>query len=304
MQELIRLQLNAAMDSCLQALEAVKAGARCHLECLLEELRPWGSVEEDLEQATVAMLGRKVGPADNRGHLAASLVAKAPREPETLSSKPASGAGKQQQPGGMLYTAGQIPVRTPTAGKQLPEFPQLTKPSSSDDPCWGEVQVQEESEGGHQVQSTLRVPLQVTVPLQELLFALCQQVNRLFGHCMPKGIQSEVGQLLTSCLEPAYIRSCQAIVTQQLPPALCQTWALQLLMDLHVLNLLFQGGMLSTARATVEAQVDPFDLDVLMPHLGRQASLAAQQTSHPFMRCTLPRQAKATATYSCQRSIH
>ncbi|KAH7957800.1 hypothetical protein HPB52_022682 [Rhipicephalus sanguineus] len=36
---------------------------------------------------------KKVGPADNRGHLAAGLVAKAPRKPETLSSKPASGAG-------------------------------------------------------------------------------------------------------------------------------------------------------------------------------------------------------------------
>ncbi|KAL3176617.1 hypothetical protein MRX96_010230 [Rhipicephalus microplus] len=115
--------------------------------------------------------------------------------------------------------------------------------------CWGEVQVQEESEGGQQVQSTLRVPLQVTVPLQELLFALCQQVNRLFGHCMPKGIQSEVGP------------------------------AADVLSGASLHTLVPGGGTLSTARAALEAQVDPFDLDVLMPHLGHQASLAAQQTS-------------------------
>ncbi|XP_037511875.1 conserved oligomeric Golgi complex subunit 1 isoform X1 [Rhipicephalus sanguineus] len=345
--ELIRLQLNAAMDSCLQALEAVKAGARgsvleqpcedftwrtvsqehlnthpsfqevlvlqtrgltpqvqalckslCqHLECLLEELRPWGSVEEDLEQATVAMLGRWHSFVDSEmahssdadwlallGQVCQGLAELCPELHLCFPAKRGAQDPWQREQVSLRTLRDSaykscftlvVQQQAASLGEQLNTLDHFLSAML----CWGEVQVQEESEGGHQVQSTLRVPLQVTVPLQELLFALCQQVNRLFGHCMPKGIQSEVGQLLTSCLEPAYIRSCQAIVTQQLPPALCQTWALQLLMDLHVLNLLFQGGMLSTARATVEAQVDPFDLDVLMPHLGRQASLAAQQTS-------------------------
>ncbi|KAL1475386.1 hypothetical protein MTO96_019827 [Rhipicephalus appendiculatus] len=325
--ELISLQLNAAMDSCLQALEAVKAGARgsvleqpcedftwktvsqehlnthrsfqevlvlqtrgltpqvqalckclCqHLERLLEELRPWGSVEEDLEQATVAMLGRwhsfvasEMAHSSDADWLALlGTGAQNPWQKEQLSLRALRDSAYKS-----CFTL-VVQQQAASLSEQLNTLDHFLSAML----CWGEVQVQEESEGGHQVQSTLRVPLQVTVPLQELLFALCQHVNRLFGHCMPKGIQSEVGQLLTSCLEPAYIRSCQALVTQQLPPALCQTWALQLLMDLHVLNLLFQGGTLSTARAAVEAQVDPFDLDVLMPHLGHQASLAAQQTS-------------------------
>uniref|UniRef100_A0A131Z5T9 Conserved oligomeric Golgi complex subunit 1 n=1 Tax=Rhipicephalus appendiculatus TaxID=34631 RepID=A0A131Z5T9_RHIAP len=345
--ELISLQLNAAMDSCLQALEAVKAGARgsvleqpcedftwktvsqehlnthrsfqevlvlqtrgltpqvqalckclCqHLERLLEELRPWGSVEEDLEQATVAMLGRwhsfvasemaHSSDADWLALLGQVCQGLAELCPELRLCFPAKkGAQNPWQKEQLSLRALRdsaykscftlvVQQQAASLSEQLNTLDHFLSAML----CWGEVQVQEESEGGHQVQSTLRVPLQVTVPLQELLFALCQHVNRLFGHCMPKGIQSEVGQLLTSCLEPAYIRSCQALVTQQLPPALCQTWALQLLMDLHVLNLLFQGGTLSTARAAVEAQVDPFDLDVLMPHLGHQASLAAQQTS-------------------------
>nr|XP_037290429.1 conserved oligomeric Golgi complex subunit 1-like isoform X1 [Rhipicephalus microplus] len=345
--ELISLQLNAAMDSCLQALEAVKTGARgsvleqpcedftwrtlsqdhlnahrssqevlvlqtqgltpqvqalckslCQrLERLLEELRPWGSMEEDLQQATVAMLGRwhsfvnsEMAHSTDTDWLALlGQVCQGLAElcPELRLCFPAKKGA--QDP----WQKEQLSLRTLRDSAYKSCFTLVVQQQAAslseqlntlDDfmsamLCWGEVQVQEESEGGQQVQSTLRVPLQVTVPLQELLFALCQQVNRLFGHCMPKGIQSEVGQLLMSSLEPAYIRSCQALVTQQLPPALCQTWALQLLMDLHVLNLLFQGGTLSTARAAVEAQVDPFDLDVLMPHLGQQASLAAQQTS-------------------------
>ncbi|KAH8040265.1 hypothetical protein HPB51_009813 [Rhipicephalus microplus] len=227
------------------------------LERLLEELRPWGSMEEDLQQATVAMLGRW------HSFVNSEMAHSTDTDWLALLGQVCQGLAEL----------------CPELRLCFPAKKAMSCVISTALQCWGEVQVQEESEGGQQVQSTLRVPLQVTVPLQELLFALCQQVNRLFGHCMPKGIQSEVGQLLMSSLEPAYIRSCQALVTQQLPPALCQTWALQLLMDLHVLNLLFQGGTLSTARAAVEAQVDPFDLDVLMPHLGQQASLAAQQTS-------------------------
>ncbi|XP_075535733.1 conserved oligomeric Golgi complex subunit 1 isoform X2 [Dermacentor variabilis] len=345
--ELISLHLNAAMDSCLQALSALKAGARgsvleqpcedftwkavsqellntqrssqevlalqtrgltpqvqalcksfCqHLECLLEELRPWGSMEKDLEQATAAMLSRwhafvdlEMAHSSDADWLA--LLGQVCQGFAELcselhlcfpSNKGAQDPWQKQQVSlralrDSAYRscfALVVQQQATSLGEQLETLDHFLSAML----CWGEVEVQEESEGGHQVQSTLRVPLQVTVPLQELLFALCLRVNRLFGHCMPKGIQPEVGQLLVSHLEPAYLHSCQALVTQQLPPALCQTWALQLLMDLQVLNLLFQGDVLSNARAAVEAQVDPFDLDVLLPHLARQANLAAQQTS-------------------------
>lgn len=345
--ELISLQLNAALDSCLQALNAVKAGARgsvleqpceyftwktvsqellntqrssqevlvlqtrgltpqvqalckslCqHLERLLEELRPWGSMEEDLEQATAAMLSRWHAFVDSEmahssdadwlallGQVCQGFAELCPELHLCFpSNKGAQDPWQKQQVSlralrDSAYKscfALVVQQQAASLGEQLDTLDNFLSAML----CWGEVEVQEESEGGHKVQSTLRVPLQVTVPLQELLFGLCQQVNRLFGHCMPKGIQSEVGQLLVSHLEPAYFRSCQALVTQQLPPALCQTWALQLLMDLQVLKLLFQGDVLSNARAAVEAQVDPFDLDVLLPHLARHANLAAQQTS-------------------------
>lgn len=345
--ELISLQLNAAMDSCLQALKAVELGARgsaleqpcedftwrtasqellnthrssqevlvlqtqgltpqvqvlckslCqHLERLLEELRPWGSMEEDLEQATTAMLDRwhsfvdsEIAHSSNAdwlallGQVCQGFAELCPQLRLCFPAKKGVQDSWQKEQVSLRALRNSaykscftlvVQQQTACLGEQLNTLDHFLCAML----CWGEVEVQEESEGGIQVQSTLRVPLQVTVPLQELLFALCQQVNRLFGHCMPKGVQSEAGQLLLSHLEPAYLQSCKALVTQQLPPALCQTWALQLLMDLHVLSLLFQGDVLTSARAAVEAQVDPFDLDVLLPHLGRQASLAAQQTS-------------------------
>lgn len=267
------------------------------LEGLLEELQPWGSVEEHLEEATTAMLGRwhvfvkaqVDNPTDAHwlalvGQVCQGFAELCPELRQCYPPKKGSQDPWQKQQASLralrdsAYKASFAAVvqqEAASLGDQLNTLDHFLAAML----CWGEVEVQEESEGGHQVQSTLRLPLQVTVPLQELLFTLCQQVNRLFGHCMPKGIQSEASQLLVAGLEPAYLRSCEALASQQLPPALCQTWALQLLMDLLVLNLLFQADALSRARAAVEAHVDPFDLDVLMPHLDRQASLAAQQTS-------------------------
>lgn len=267
------------------------------LESLLEELQPWGSVEEHLEEATTSMLGRwhtfvkaQVDSPTNAdwlalvGQVCQGFAELCPELRQCYPSKKGTQDPWQKQQASLralrdsAYKASFATVvqqEAASLGDQLNTLDHFLAAML----CWGEVEVQEESEGGHQVQSTLRLPLQVTVPLQELLFTLCQRVNRLFGHCMPRGIQSEASQLLVAGLEPAYLRSCEALASQQLPPALCQTWALQLLMDLLVLNLLFQADALSRARAAVEAHVDPFDLDVLLPHLDRQASLAAQQSS-------------------------
>ncbi|KAH7965285.1 hypothetical protein HPB49_005910 [Dermacentor silvarum] len=56
-------------------------------------------------------------------------------------------------------------------------------------------------------------------------------------------------------------------------------WANACQWSLSTKTLAREGDVLSNARAAVEAQVDPFDLDVLLPHLARHANLAAQQTS-------------------------
>ncbi|KAH9370373.1 hypothetical protein HPB48_006709 [Haemaphysalis longicornis] len=266
------------------------------LESLLEELQPWGSVEEHLEEATTSMLGRwhtfvkaqvdsptnadcshlhtdilsSLGRAAGGGSCKCSLGNAVEGPPPFLS--PQDPWQKQQASLRALrdsaYKASFATVvqqEAASLGDQLNTLDHFLAAML----CWGEVEVQEESEGGHQVQSTLRLPLQVTVPLQELLFTLCQRVNRLFGHCMPSLRPASCWWLGWSRL------TCAPAAT--LPS--CQTWALQLLMDLLVLNLLFQADALSRARAAVEAHVDPFDLDVLLPHLDRQASLAAQQSS-------------------------
>lgn len=345
--ELMSLQLNAAMDSCLHALRSIKGTSKgsvleqpCEeftwrapsqellstqrslqetlalqtrglapqvqvlckslgqeLERLLEELRPWGSVEEDLERATEAMLSRWHAFVDKElasqndtdwlallGQVCQGFAELCPELRQCFPPKKGIQDPWQKQQASLralrdsAYKACfALVVQQEVAclSEQLDTLDHFLAAVL----CWGEVDVQEESEGGQQVQSTLRVPLQVTVPLQELLFAVCRQVNRLFGHSVPKAIHGEASQLLVASLEPAYRHSCQALASQLLPPALCQTWALQLLMDLQVLSLLFQADALSSTRTAVEAHVDPFDLDVLLPHLERQASLAAQQTS-------------------------
>lgn len=151
---------------------------------------------------------------------------------------------------------------------------------------WSEVEIQEETEGGSTVQSTLRVPLQVTVALQELLFSVCQEVNRIFGHSLSRATQAEVSRAVLAEVEPTYVLSAKAVSSHN-PASLSQNWALQLLLDVSVLSQLLQGNVSATWSA-LESYVDPFDLDVVVPHLEKHASQAAQQASLLLGLCLSP----------------
>lgn len=66
--------------------------------------------------------------------------------------------------------------------------------------CWEELQIQEESESGSSVTSTIRLPAQPSWFVQGLLFGLCAEVNRVGGQAVPRATLQE---LLQTCLSQA-----------------------------------------------------------------------------------------------------
>lgn len=52
--------------------------------------------------------------------------------------------------------------------------------------AWEEIQISEESESGEKVSSVIRVPAQSSVYVTSLLFALCQEINRVGGHALDR----------------------------------------------------------------------------------------------------------------------
>lgn len=155
--------------------------------------------------------------------------------------------------------------------------------------CWEELQIQEESESGSSVTSTIRLPAQPSWFVQGLLFGLCVEVNRVGGQAVPRATLQE---LLQTCLSQAlqrYTALTQPISDGDHP--LTQNRALQLLFDLRYLSNTL-GGRVDESRPPsqhdpriqeacdwLEGFIDPFDLDVFTPHMNANLGRLSQRTA-------------------------
>ncbi|XP_069786120.1 conserved oligomeric Golgi complex subunit 1 isoform X2 [Narcine bancroftii] len=161
---------------------------------------------------------------------------------------------------------------------------------------WEEIEIQEETEAGNSVTSKIRLPVQPSWYVQSLLFHLCQEINRVGGHALPKVTLHE---LLKACLDEVlsgYEGLC-SITPNKVDSAfpVTQSRALQLLFDLRYLSSVLTArndGMKSSRHQqdprvqnvvdTLESHIDPFDLDVFTPHLNNNLSKLSQRTSVLF----------------------
>ncbi|NXC32063.1 COG1 protein, partial [Campylorhamphus procurvoides] len=161
---------------------------------------------------------------------------------------------------------------------------------------WDEIEIQEEAESGSSVTSKIRLPVQPSWHVQCLLFSLCQEVNRVGGHTLPKVTLQE---LLKTCMAEV-LAAYEKLMEQKQEKKvdtfpLTQSRALQLLYDLRYLSIIL------TARAEegkpsrikhdsriekvidfLEGHIDPFDLDVFTPHLNSNLNRLVQRTSVLF----------------------
>ncbi|XP_067571889.1 conserved oligomeric Golgi complex subunit 1 isoform X3 [Pseudorca crassidens] len=161
---------------------------------------------------------------------------------------------------------------------------------------WDELEIQEEAESGSSVTSKIRLPVQPSWYVQSFLLSLCQEINRVGGHALPKVTLQE---MLKSCLVQvvaAYEKlSEEKQVKKEGAFPMTQNRALQLLYDLRYLNIVLttKGEELKSGRSKqdprvekvadyLEALIDPFDLDVFTPHLHGNLNRLVQRTSVLF----------------------
>ncbi|XP_061471666.1 conserved oligomeric Golgi complex subunit 1 isoform X2 [Rhineura floridana] len=161
---------------------------------------------------------------------------------------------------------------------------------------WEEIEIEEETETGSSVKSKIRLPVQPSWCVQSLLFSLCQEVNRVGGHTLPKVTLQE---LLKSCMTEI-LASYEKLSEEKqekkegkLP--ITQNRALQLLYDLRYLNIVLttknedmkssrskQDSRVEKETDFLESYIDPFDLDVFTPHLNSNLNRLVQRTSVLF----------------------
>uniref|UniRef100_A0A8B9ZM16 Conserved oligomeric Golgi complex subunit 1 n=1 Tax=Anas zonorhyncha TaxID=75864 RepID=A0A8B9ZM16_9AVES len=161
---------------------------------------------------------------------------------------------------------------------------------------WDEIEIQEETEAGNSVTSKIRLPMQPSWYVQSLLFSLCQEVNRVGGHTLPKVTLQE---LLKTCMAVVLAAYEKLMEEKQEKKAgafpMTQNRALQLLYDLRYLNIILTARS-EEAKASrskhdsrvekvtdfLEGHIDPFDLDVFTPHLNGNLNRLVQRTSVLF----------------------
>ncbi|XP_068387145.1 conserved oligomeric Golgi complex subunit 1 isoform X2 [Eschrichtius robustus] len=161
---------------------------------------------------------------------------------------------------------------------------------------WDEVEIQEEAESGSSVTSKIRLPVQPSWYVQSFLLSLCQEINRVGGHALPKVTLQE---MLKSCVVQvvaAYEKlSEEKQVKKEGAFPMTQNRALQLLYDLRYLHIVLttKGEEVKSGRSKqdprvekvadyLEALIDPFDLDVFTPHLHGNLNRLVQRTSVLF----------------------
>lgn len=144
---------------------------------------------------------------------------------------------------------------------------------------WDEVNIEEETEDGKKISSKIRVPMQASWYVQDLLYSLCREINRVGGHAVQRGTLQQlvfkVSDAVMKCFEEVISHS-KKNDKDYLP--LTQQRALQLIFDIKfILQIIPRKDdtvesktyQKSAARVieTLEEKVDPFDLDVFSPYM-------------------------------------
>ncbi|CAK6438475.1 unnamed protein product [Pipistrellus nathusii] len=161
---------------------------------------------------------------------------------------------------------------------------------------WDELEIQEEAESGSSITSKIRLPTQPSWYVQSFLFSLCQEINRVGGHALPKVTLQEMLKNCVAQVVAAYEKLSEGKeVKREGAFPMTQNRALQLLYDLRYLSTVLaakseevksgrskQDSRIEKVTDYLEALIDPFDLDVFTPHLNSNFARLVQRTSVLF----------------------
>ncbi|KAK7076327.1 hypothetical protein SK128_000859 [Halocaridina rubra] len=143
---------------------------------------------------------------------------------------------------------------------------------------WESVTIEEEGEGGNVIKSSIQVPAHPTPALTQVLTQLCSSINCVAAHTITRNAQLELVSSVCETVISAYESSINEA------KVINQTMALQLIFDLKFIQSVLlprenkdAAARLATLIQELERKVDPFDLDVFLPHMTLRVKVAAHR---------------------------
>lgn len=149
---------------------------------------------------------------------------------------------------------------------------------------WQSVVIEEKDEQENPVQSTIRVPAQASFRLQNALFRIATDLNKIAPHTIPQQIVGHLMERIAEELlknygklnENDFVRGNQNVSLQFFFDVKYLTL---LLVPRDVQNRLLPDQAQKLANA-FKAQVDPFDFELFFAYLTRNVKLAAQRSQN------------------------
>ena len=158
---------------------------------------------------------------------------------------------------------------------------------------WQKIETTEESEEGKPIVIKIEVPLQISSIFHQNITRICNDINEIVGHTIPRMVALNILSTMTSELVKIYEKANQSLLAKDYPQNVKQTIALQLYFDL-----LFFKQLLGTTRDEsikinemlkisalidkFESFIDPFDLHVFFPQIQTNISNLSKSTNILF----------------------
>jgi len=159
---------------------------------------------------------------------------------------------------------------------------------------WEEIKLEELLEDGRVINSTIRIPFQISIPIFECINSISCHINSIGAHTLPRKVINEflfeIALQLNSIYQELYNDLSQS---NQLPSSARQTRALQLYFDL----LFFEQSLINLKNDKIKKEavqlthstinsyqslIDPFDLHVYYSHLQTALAKSIKSTSLLF----------------------
>lgn len=150
-------------------------------------------------------------------------------------------------------------------------------------PKWETIIIEEKDESNQPIESKIRVPNQLSIPLQQFLFDCCKQLTAIVPNTLPRTVtvllaEQLVGELVRTYTD-LYQQNATFITTSQ-------NASLQFYFDSKCLALLFLGGRrneeLHSLTAKFKANIDPFDFEMFHKYMNSNVKTMAQRMQHQY----------------------
>lgn len=150
-------------------------------------------------------------------------------------------------------------------------------------PKWEAISIEEKDESNQTIESKIRVPNPLSIPLQQFLFACCKELTALVPNTLPR----QVTVLLADHLIKELIRTYTDMYQQNVAFfSTSQNASLQFYFDLKCLALLFLGGRrndeLHSLTSKFKANIDPFDFEMFHRYINSNVKSMAQRMQHLY----------------------